>query len=146
MKTVILIPARYASTRYPGKPLVELRGPDGPKSLIRRSWEAAMAVPGVAEVHVVTDDDRIRTAAEAFGASDDFTHGLRTSPARLALRAINPAAITLRGFEVLVQLVIAAMITAPSGIKPSASSTRPAAPKLGGSSPVGHAKRHGVAR
>lgn len=69
MKTVILIPARYASTRYPGKPLVELRGPDGPKSLIRRSWEAAMAVPGVAEVHVVTDDDRIRTAAEAFGAS-----------------------------------------------------------------------------
>ncbi|NKX45340.1 3-deoxy-manno-octulosonate cytidylyltransferase [Roseicyclus persicicus] len=69
MRTVILIPARYASSRFPGKPLVDLRGPDGTKSLIRRSWEAAKAVQGVAEVHVVTDDDRIRMAAESFGAS-----------------------------------------------------------------------------
>ncbi len=68
MKTVILIPARYASTRYPGKPLVELRGPDGAKSLVRRSWEAACAVAGVAEVMVATDDDRIRDHAEGFGA------------------------------------------------------------------------------
>ena len=44
MSVLIAIPARYASTRYPGKPLVTLRGPDGDKTLIRRSWEAAMAV------------------------------------------------------------------------------------------------------
>lgn len=70
MRTVIIIPARFKSTRYPGKPLVGLRGPDGvTKSLILRSWEAAMAVPGVAEVHVATDDDSIRAAALAFGAS-----------------------------------------------------------------------------
>ncbi|WP_297768145.1 manno-octulosonate cytidylyltransferase [uncultured Roseovarius sp.] len=70
MKTVILIPARYASTRYPGKPLVELTQGDGTKkSLIRMSWEAALRVSGVDEVHVVTDDSRIREAAEAFGAS-----------------------------------------------------------------------------
>jgi 3-deoxy-manno-octulosonate cytidylyltransferase (CMP-KDO synthetase) len=69
MKTVILIPARYASTRYPGKPLVGLRGPDGvSKTLIQRSWEAAMAVAGTAGVYVATDDDRIRSAAEGFGA------------------------------------------------------------------------------
>lgn len=69
MKTVILIPARYASSRYPGKPLVGLRGPDGVvKSLIQRSWEAAMAVPDIAGVFVATDDDRIRLASEAFGA------------------------------------------------------------------------------
>lgn len=69
MKTVIIIPARYASSRYPGKPLVMLRDPDGTaKSLIQRSWEAAMAARGVAEVYVATDDDRIRDAAEAFGA------------------------------------------------------------------------------
>ena len=43
MRTLIAIPARYASTRYPGKPLVALRGPDGEKTLIRRSWEAAIA-------------------------------------------------------------------------------------------------------
>ncbi len=69
MKTVILIPARYASTRYPGKPLAELTLPDGSrKSLIRMSWEAAMQVKGVNGVYVATDDDRIREAAEAFGA------------------------------------------------------------------------------
>ena len=70
MKTVILIPARYASTRYPGKPLAELTLPSGEKkSLIRLSWEAAQRVSGVAEVHVVTDDDRIADHAKAFGAS-----------------------------------------------------------------------------
>jgi 3-deoxy-manno-octulosonate cytidylyltransferase (CMP-KDO synthetase) len=69
MKTVILIPARYASTRYPGKPLVELEDATGArKTLIQRSWEAAMAVPDVAEVFVATDDDRICSAAEGFGA------------------------------------------------------------------------------
>lgn len=69
MKTVILIPARYASTRYPGKPLAELTLPSGEKkSLIRLSWEAAQRVKGVDEVYVVTDDDRIKSAAEAFGA------------------------------------------------------------------------------
>lgn len=69
MKTVILIPARYASTRYPGKPLVTLKQPDGTrKSLIQMSWEAAMTVAGVDAVHVATDDARIRAAAEAVGA------------------------------------------------------------------------------
>ncbi|WP_102107541.1 3-deoxy-manno-octulosonate cytidylyltransferase [Oceaniglobus roseus] len=70
MKTVILIPARYASTRYPGKPLAMLTLPDGTrKSLIQLTWEAAMRASGADAVHVVTDDDRIREAAEAFGAS-----------------------------------------------------------------------------
>ncbi|RMS17097.1 hypothetical protein ALP75_203640 [Pseudomonas syringae pv. actinidiae] len=62
------------------------------------------------------------------GASEDFTHGLRLSPRRLALRASSPAEITLRGLLVLVQLVIAAMITAPSGICPGTSSHCPAMP------------------
>ncbi len=69
MPVLIVIPARYASTRYPGKPLVELRGPDGvAKSLIRRSWEAACAVRGIDRIVVATDDARIRDAAEGFGA------------------------------------------------------------------------------
>ncbi|MNE18537.1 hypothetical protein D3C80_1115790 [compost metagenome] len=58
------------------------------------------------------------------GARDDLTQGLRTSPSWLALRARRPAAITLRGLLVLVQLVMAAMITAPSGSRPSASWAR----------------------
>jgi len=69
MSVLVVIPARFASTRYPGKPLVELRGASGEaKSLIRRSWDAAMAVDGVDRVVVATDDERIKTAAEEFGA------------------------------------------------------------------------------
>jgi 3-deoxy-manno-octulosonate cytidylyltransferase (CMP-KDO synthetase) len=69
MSVLIVIPARYASTRYPGKPLVELRGAGGgAKSLVQRSWEAACQVKGVARVVVATDDARIRAAATGFGA------------------------------------------------------------------------------
>jgi 3-deoxy-manno-octulosonate cytidylyltransferase (CMP-KDO synthetase) len=63
MNTVILIPARHASTRYPGKPLVELKGATGiTKPLIQRSVEAARRVRGVSGVFVVTDDERIAEA------------------------------------------------------------------------------------
>lgn len=69
MPVLVAIPARHASTRYPGKPLVALTGATGEsKSLIQRSWEAASAVKGVDRVVVATDDDRIRAASEAFGA------------------------------------------------------------------------------
>jgi len=69
MSVLIVIPARYASTRYPGKPLVELRGCSGEaKPLIRRSWDAAISVAGVDRVVVATDDDRISNAAKGFGA------------------------------------------------------------------------------
>jgi 3-deoxy-manno-octulosonate cytidylyltransferase (CMP-KDO synthetase) len=66
----IVIPARFASTRYPGKPLVPLRGATGiAKPLIQRSWEAAGKISGIRAVHVATDSTEIRAAAEAFGAS-----------------------------------------------------------------------------
>lgn len=70
LKSVILIPARFASIRYPGKPLVGLKGAGGTaKPLIQRSYEAAARVPGIAAVHVVTDDDRIAEAVRDFGGS-----------------------------------------------------------------------------
>ena len=70
MHTVIIIPARYASTRYPGKPLAMLSLPDGSqKSLIELTWDAALQVSGIEAVYVATDDDQIRNAAEAFGAN-----------------------------------------------------------------------------
>src|SRR3954466_2343258 len=63
MNAVIWIPARYQSSRYPGKPLVELKGASGtPKPLIQRSVEAARRVAGVSGVFVVTDDERIADA------------------------------------------------------------------------------------
>ena len=64
----IVIPARFASSRYPGKPLAMLRGARGEgRSLIERSWRAGMAVPGAAGVWVATDDARIAEAVRQFG-------------------------------------------------------------------------------
>jgi 3-deoxy-manno-octulosonate cytidylyltransferase (CMP-KDO synthetase) len=69
MSVLLVIPARYASSRYPGKALVELVGATGiSKSLIQRSWEAAQAVSGIDRLVVATDDGRIRELAEGFGA------------------------------------------------------------------------------
>lgn len=65
----IFIPARYPSSRFPGKPLAMLTGATGEtRSLIHRSWDAACAVSGVDAVYILTDDDRIADAARAFGA------------------------------------------------------------------------------
>lgn len=69
MSVLVVIPARYASTRYPGKPLVTLKGAGGEaKTLIRRSWDAAMEAKGVDRVVVATDDVRIAEHAEGFSA------------------------------------------------------------------------------
>ena len=74
MRVAVVIPARYASARYPGKPLVALRGAGGEaRSLIRRSWDAARAVPGVDRVIVATDDARIADHARDFGAAIAMT-------------------------------------------------------------------------
>lgn len=68
MNTVILIPARYQSSRFPGKPLVKIRGSGGAaKPLIQRSVEAARRVPGISGVFVTTDDERIADACSGFG-------------------------------------------------------------------------------
>ena len=67
MKAVIIIPARYGSTRYPGKPLVPLKTREGKKSLIQLSWEAANKVSGISEIYVATDDKRIADTCEKFG-------------------------------------------------------------------------------
>ncbi|WP_404481417.1 manno-octulosonate cytidylyltransferase [Novosphingobium sp. BL-52-GroH] len=64
----IIIPARHASTRYPGKPLVPLVGATGEaRTLIRRSWDCAMRVEGAVGVWVATDDERIAREVEGFG-------------------------------------------------------------------------------
>lgn len=58
---IAIIPARYASTRFPGKPLAMLAG----KTVIQRVYEQAFSV--LDEAWVATDDERIRTAVEEFG-------------------------------------------------------------------------------
>ena len=61
MKFIGIIPARYASTRFPGKPLAVLGG----KTVIQRVYEQASSV--LEEAYVATDDERIFNAVEAFG-------------------------------------------------------------------------------
>ena len=64
----IIIPARAASSRYPGKPLAMLRGLSGlAKPLIQRSWDCAMRVDGASGVFIATDDDAIAEAVRGFG-------------------------------------------------------------------------------
>ncbi len=58
----IIIPARYASTRFPGKPLAMIGG----KSMVQRVFEQCMKVAG-AQVAVATDDERIASHIESFG-------------------------------------------------------------------------------
>lgn len=100
MTVLIAIPARYASTRYPGKPLVELNGPDGRKTLIRRSWEAAMAVRGIDGVVVATDDSRIADHATAFGAEVVMT----SSDCQNGTERCAEVAQRMPGFDIIVNL------------------------------------------
>ena len=72
-RAVIIIPARFASSRFPGKPLAPLRGPDGTaRPLIEWSWQAARAVAerssAIARIVIATDDTRIAETARGFGA------------------------------------------------------------------------------
>ena len=63
MKVLCIIPARYASTRLPGKPLRDIAG----KPMIVRVYERALQARLVQDVVVATDDERIRTVVEAHG-------------------------------------------------------------------------------
>ena len=67
MKFIAIIPARYASTRFPGKPLAVLGG----KTVIQRVYEQALSV--LPEAYVATDDERIRQAVEQFGGKAVMT-------------------------------------------------------------------------
>ena len=81
MRTVAIIPARYASTRLPGKPLLADTG----KPLIQHVVEAAAAAETIEAVYVATDDVRIFDAVKAFGGRPVMTAaGHATGTDRLA--------------------------------------------------------------
>ena len=122
---VIVVPARYASTRYPGKPLVLLRGAAGnSKPLIRRSWDAAQMVRGIARVVIATDDDRIARTARDFGGEVAMTpessrNGTERCAAALATIGEADIIINLQGDAPLtppgfVSALIDAMIADPA--------------------------------
>jgi 3-deoxy-manno-octulosonate cytidylyltransferase (CMP-KDO synthetase) len=63
MKVLGIIPARFASTRFPGKPLIDIQG----KSMIQRVYEQALKSKSLDRVVVATDDARIAEAVSSFG-------------------------------------------------------------------------------
>lgn len=100
----ILIPARYASQRFPGKPLASLRGYDGgTRSLIQRSWEAAREIASGDRVWVATDDDRIADAVASFGGQVVMTPAAcrngteRCAAALEVLGDVAPIIVNLQG-------------------------------------------------
>lgn len=103
MKCVVVIPARYGSTRFPGKPLANIAG----KSMLLRVWSLARAVKGADEVLIATDDTRILEYAESIGARVVLTpaecaNGTeRTACALRAIEAEPEIVVNLQGDAVL---------------------------------------------
>jgi 3-deoxy-manno-octulosonate cytidylyltransferase (CMP-KDO synthetase) len=68
---MVVLPARYGSKRFPGKPLVEISG----KPLVEWVYRRAREIDGVGELVVATDDRRIAEAVESFGGNVVVTSG-----------------------------------------------------------------------
>jgi 3-deoxy-manno-octulosonate cytidylyltransferase (CMP-KDO synthetase) len=101
-KIVAVIPARYASTRLPGKPLVSLAG----KPMIQHVYERTQKARAVHEVLVATDDQRIADAVRAFGGQAHMTRSdHRTGTERIAEVAAHESAdvfVNVQGDEPLI--------------------------------------------
>ncbi len=143
MTTALLIPARFASTRFPGKPLAPLVGATGvSKTLIHRTWEAACAVPGIDHRYVVTDDTRIVEEAARIGAPV-----LMTSPeARNGTeRCAEAAAMLAQPLEIIVNLQGDAPLTPPGFVTALIAAMR-ANPDCAVATPVLRCDRDSLAR
>ncbi len=103
MATVIIIPARKGSTRFPNKPMAWIGG----QQLLQRTWRIAQEVKEVTEVYIATDDETIRNHAEGFGAKVVMTHSdcengtLRVFEATQQLKNQPEIIINLQGDAVL---------------------------------------------
>ena len=70
MSIIGIIPARYSSSRFPGKPLVEING----KTMLQRVYEQTKKANLLNDVIIATDDERIETHAKSFGANVIITN------------------------------------------------------------------------
>src|SRR5262245_2794107 len=103
MRTAIVIPARYTSTRLPAKALLRETG----KYLVQHVYEQACRVRGVETVIVATDDTRIAAAVESFGGKAVMTRADHQSGtdrvAEVAAKLNVDAIINLQGDEPLIE-------------------------------------------
>lgn len=102
MRIIGIIPARYASTRFPGKALVDLCG----KPLIQHVYERAKQAKLLSDILVATDDERILKAVEGFGGKAVMTSPSHPSGtdrcAEVASRLECDAVINIQGDEPLI--------------------------------------------
>jgi 3-deoxy-manno-octulosonate cytidylyltransferase (CMP-KDO synthetase) len=129
----IIIPARYASTRYEGKPLVPLTGASGvARTLIERSWRCASEVPHCSGVWVATDDDRIAAEVECFGGqvvmtAPDCANGTeRCADAISKLGNVADVIVNLQGDAPLSPPFVVAQLVARLSEDPDAAMATPA--------------------
>jgi 3-deoxy-manno-octulosonate cytidylyltransferase (CMP-KDO synthetase) len=98
-----ILPARYGSTRFPGKPLTPIAG----KPMIQHVWERTSQAKRIDAVVVATDDERIREACEGFGAQVEMTaddHPTGTDRlAEVASRHPHDVLINVQGDEPLIE-------------------------------------------
>lgn len=129
MRCAVIIPARYGSTRFPGKPLADVAG----RSLIHRVHDLAAAAAGVDRVIVATDDERIVEHVTAFGGEAVMTpescrNGTeRVHAAALALGERPDAVINLQGDAVLTPPWVIEAVVEEMRRSPDATIVTPAA-------------------
>lgn len=118
MAIVAIIPARFASTRLPGKPLSDIHG----KPMVQHVYERASKAPSVDRVLVATDDERIASAVRGFGGEVVLTsphHASGTDRLAEAARAIDAEiVVNVQGDEPLldpraIDVAVAALREAP---------------------------------
>ncbi|MEH6308498.1 3-deoxy-manno-octulosonate cytidylyltransferase [Olivibacter sp. CPCC 100613] len=96
MNIIGIIPARYASTRFPGKPLIDING----KSMIRRVYEQALKASTLKYVVVATDDDRIAVHVRDFGGNVILTANTHQSGTDRCAEVISKE----RSFDVAINI------------------------------------------
>lgn len=105
MKIIGIIPARYASTRFPGKPLIDIGG----KSMIQRVYEQSMKTKSLSGVVVATDDTRIENHVKSFGGEVVMTSEAHQSGTDRCFEAIQKfgndadVVINIQGDEPFIQ-------------------------------------------
>lgn len=95
MKFIGIIPARYASTRFPGKPLADMNG----KPMIQRVYEQVETV--LDEVYVATDDSRIETAVKKFGGKVVMTSANHRSGTDRCYEAYT---LVGKGYDIIINI------------------------------------------
>lgn len=115
MSAVIFIPARFASSRFPGKPLVSLTGATGQaKTLLERTWRVAQQVRGAAQTYVVTDHEEIARTARGFGADVLMTSSAARNGSERCAEAVAQLAAPP---DIVVNLQGDAPLTPPSFVE-----------------------------